>query len=138
MTDVKRDKPKYPKQKLNLSLDIPPSVNHCYVAGRMNILTKDAQRYIINVQNIIKSEIKAQGFKLDLDSVWYYVDMVFYMPDRRIRDTHNTFKILFDSIQGSTFFKNDYFLMPRVLHVAYDKEKPRVELTIFAERFNES
>ena len=77
----------------------------------------------------VMAQIEKQGWKLLDDNSWYYVDMVFYFPDKRIRDSHNTLKILFDILQGHIFV-NDYFAMPNVLSVELDADNPRVEIII--------
>ena len=53
--------------------------------------------------------------------------MIFYFPDRRIRDAHNCLKILMDVLEGIVY-ENDYTVMPRIQFVEYDKDNPRVEI----------
>ena len=53
--------------------------------------------------------------------------MWFFMPDKRKRDSHNTLKILLDAMEGFVY-ENDFYVMPRIQEVAYDKENPRVEI----------
>lgn len=60
---------------------------------------------------------------------WLYIDMVFYFPDKRIRDSHNCLKILMDAIEGIVF-QNDYYVLPRIQGVELDRGNPRVELSI--------
>lgn len=92
-------------------------------------LTKKAEQYVEIASARIKAQIDKQGWKLLNDNTWYYVDMIFYFQDKRIRDSHNTLKILFDILQGQVFV-NDYFAMPRVLSVELDADNPRVEIFI--------
>lgn len=92
-------------------------------------LTKKAEDYVAMATSRVKAQIEKQGWKLLDDNSWYYVDMVFYFPDKRIRDSHNTLKILFDILQGHIFV-NDYFAMPNVLSVELDADNPRVEIII--------
>ncbi|WP_249226924.1 RusA family crossover junction endodeoxyribonuclease [Alicyclobacillus mengziensis] len=47
-------------------------------------------------------------------TAWLYLDCVFFMPERRIRDSHNMLKLLLDVMEGNVF-ENDYFVMTRVL-----------------------
>jgi crossover junction endodeoxyribonuclease RusA len=119
------------KRNLSLTLPIPLSVNHMYynTYGGGKRLTKKAEDYVKIATSRIKAQVEKQGWKLLDDNTWYYVDMVFYFPDKRIRDSHNTLKILFDILQGQVFV-NDYFAMPRVLSVELDADNPRVEIFI--------
>lgn len=71
-----------------------------------------------------------QGWQKDKKHVWFYVDMDFYFADRRIRDSHNTLKILMDALQG-IYFDNDYYCMTRINSVRFDKFNPRVEIKIY-------
>ena len=65
-----------------------------------------------------------------------YLDCVFFMPDRRIRDSHNMLKLLLDVMQGNVF-ENDYFVMPRVQYVGLDVENPRVEVLVTTQTPNQ-
>ena len=51
------------------------------------------------------------------------------MKDKRKRDTHNYFKVLFDALEG-VLYDNDYYVMPRVMGVAIDRDNPRIELSL--------
>jgi Holliday junction resolvase RusA-like endonuclease len=78
---------------------------------------------------LINEAVEEQRWGKPERTEWLYVDLVFYMPDRKIRDSHNCLKILLDVLQG-TVFVNDYFCLPRIQSVEYDKENPRVEVLI--------
>ena len=119
------------KKQITLTLPIPLSINHMYynTRGGGKRLTKKAEDYVKMATDRIKAQVERQGWKLENDNSWFYVDMVFYFGDKRIRDSHNTLKILFDILQGHIFV-NDYFAMPRVLSVELDADNPRVEIII--------
>lgn len=136
-TDLYRDKPQYPNKKLHLSLPIPPSVNHMYynTRGGGKRLTKKAEDYIRVSRSLINVAIEEQRWLKQEKSTWYYVDLVFFMPDRRIRDSHNCLKLLLDVMQG-IIFDNDYYVMPRIQSVEYDVDNPRVEVCIFPQSTN--
>jgi Holliday junction resolvase RusA-like endonuclease len=127
VTDLYRDEPKYPSQRLVLELPLPPSVNHMYIFGRGNrkTLTKTAKDYIQTAQRIAIDKMFETGWKMDNPHVWFYMDLYFYFPDRIIRDSHNCLKLLTDVFEG-LLYKNDYHILPRIQHVYYDKNKPRV------------
>lgn len=125
MDDLNRKLPQYPKQKLSFNTDIAPSINHMY---RWNhSLTDTAKAYIQKTQRQCLEAMKQQKWKKDDDHVWYYMDLYFFFPDKRNRDSHNCIKLLLDSVQG-ILFKNDYHVMPRIQHVCLDKDNPRIEI----------
>lgn len=129
--DLLRDEPKYPDQYLQINLPIPISVNHMYQnAGVRKRLTSQASQYIKTAQDITKKAMKEQGWKKDKDHVWYVMDMYFYFPDKRIRDSHNCIKLLTDCLEG-LLFHNDYFLLPRIQYVCLDRENPRLEIIYY-------
>ena len=129
--DLNRDEPKYPNQYLTFNLPIPPSVNHMYQnAGRGRRLTTIALNYIKTAQDICKKAIREQGWKKDKDSVWYVMDLYFYFPDKKLRDSHNCLKLLTDCMEG-LLFTNDYFLLPRIQYVCLDRENPRLEIVYY-------
>jgi len=129
--DLDRDTPKYPDQTLTFSLPIPMSVNHMYInAGRGRRLSKQATEYIRTAQDICKKAMREKGWKKDKDHVWYVMDLYFYFPDKRVRDSHNTLKLLTDALEG-LLFSNDYFLLPRIQTVTLDRENPRLEIVYY-------
>lgn len=129
--DLNRDEPKHPNQYLTFTLPIPPSVNHMYQsAGRGRRLTKQAQLYIKEAQDICKKAMRVQGWKKDKEYVWYVMDLYFYFPDKKIRDSHNCLKLLTDCLEG-LLFANDYFLLPRIQYVTLDRSNPRLEIIYY-------
>ncbi|TCX53818.1 RusA family crossover junction endodeoxyribonuclease [Dehalobacter sp. 14DCB1] len=136
--DLFRDKPQYSNKRLKISLPLPPSVNHMYYNTRNGgkRLTPTAENYIRVSRALINEAIDEQKWLRQNDSTWYYVDLVFYMPDRKIRDSHNMLKLLLDVMQG-VVYKNDYYAQPRVQSVEYDKENPRVEVCITTQSKND-
>ena len=133
MNDLKRGIPANPNQEVRFTVDVAPSVNHMYIFGKgTKCLTKEAKAYIERTQHICLEAMQACQWKKDNENVWYHMDLQFYFPDKRIRDSHNCLKILMDSLEG-VLFDNDYFVMPRIQHVGYDKEHPRIEISFKAE-----
>lgn len=129
--DLYRDKPKHPNKTLKFSLPLPPSVNHLHfnIRGGRRCLTPQAQRYIRDSRALINEAIEEQRWIKQSKNTWFYVDLVFFMPDRRIRDSHNMLKLLLDVMQG-IIYDNDYFAMPRIQSVEYDANNPRVEICV--------
>lgn len=135
--DLYRDKPIHPNKKLRISLPLPPSVNHMYIhlkrGGKK--LTKQAEEYVRTSKALINTTIEEQRWIKQKKATWYYIDLVFFMPDRRVRDSHNMLKLLLDVMQGQ-IYKNDYYVLPRIQAVEYDKENPRVEICITPQTIN--
>ena len=129
--DVLRGKPNSIHKSLTISLPIPPSVNSLYYNDRKGgkRLTAKAEHYIRDAKAIINQAVEDQKWVRASRGVWVYVDMVYYFPDRRIRDSHNCLKVLMDVMQGKVY-QNDYSALPRIQGVEYDKENPRVELKV--------
>lgn len=92
-------------------------------------LTHTAENYIRVSRALINQYIEEQRWVKESKNTWFYVDLLFYMPDRRVRDSHNMLKLLLDVMEGIVY-KNDYYVCPRIQSVEYDKENPRVECMI--------
>ena len=129
--DLYRDVPQYPIKKLRISLPLPPSINHMYYnlkrGGKK--LNKKAEDYVKTSRALINAAIEDQKWIKQEKSTWFYIDLVFFMPDRRVRDSHNMLKLLLDVMQG-VVYENDYYAMPRIQSVEYDTAHPRVEVCI--------
>lgn len=127
--DVYRVEPKKPNQKLKLTVGLPLSINHMYynTRGGGKRLTKLAEQYVANTRAYINAAIIDSKYKCEDKCVWHYIDMIVYMPDRMVRDSHNMLKLLLDTMEGVAF-NNDYYILPRILSVEYDKDNPRLEL----------
>lgn len=130
-SDLFRDKPQYPNKRLIISLPLPPSINHMYynTRGGGKRLTKRAEDYIRDSRALINLAIEEQNWIKQKPYTWYYIDLIFFMPDRRVRDSHNMLKLLLDVMQG-VVYENDYCVMPRIQAVEYDIENPRVEVCV--------
>ena len=133
--DLKRDKAVRPKQIFTMEMPIPISVNHMYYNTKYGgkRLNAKAQKFFDEQRKRTYHAVHEQGWELEMGDVWFELHCDFYMPDKRIRDTHNTFKIMLDVLQGIVF-KNDYFVKPHVDKVELDKESPRVVIKVFPEK----
>lgn len=129
--DLYRKKPKHPNKRLKLSLPVPPSINAMYVGkrGGGKILSKKSKNYVRDARALINVAIEEQRWVMPDRHVWLYIDMVFYFPDRRVRDSHNCLKLLLDVMEGY-LYENDCFVLPRIQSVEYDKDNPRVDMLI--------
>lgn len=126
---LKRDTPLFPNQVIKLSIPIPPSVNHAYIRCRSGkvVLSKDAKHFVHTAQIACQKAIDEQEWKKDKEYVWYYMDMYFFFPDRRIRDSHNCLKVLMDCLEH-VLYENDYFVLTRIQDVQLDRINPRLEI----------
>lgn len=116
---------------LRFALSIPPSVNKLWdiKPNGKRVLNSHARRYLSDAKAYMTMLCEDTAWRRTERDEWLYIDLVFYFPDRIIRDSHNFIKVLLDAIQG-TVFENDYAVMPRIQAVELDEQNPRVELTI--------
>lgn len=126
--DLKRVKPKHPNKKIRLVVGLPVSMNNMYYYKSTN-LTAKAKNYINSTKAKVMGFIQDEQYKVEDSYVWQYLDIIVYMPDKRIRDSHNMLKLLMDSIEG-VLFHNDYCIMPRIQSVELDRKKPRLEMIL--------
>ena len=125
---LKRAFPSKPRQKLKLSIPLPPTQNKAYYAGKRGI-RPHAKLWMKICKAHIHRVIEDTKWQHEEDEVWWNLDIVIFFEDRRYRDNHNLFKIGFDGMEG-TFNDNDYYFLPKV-HACYlDRENPRMEVLI--------
>ena len=84
---------------LRLTLDIPPSVNHCYAPNykphqRDRVLTPQARSWKEYAKLTAMTEVRRQGWQTPAKGVKVVVELVAYWPDGRTRDMHNAHKLL--------------------------------------------
>lgn len=118
-------------RELHFEVGIPISVNHMYFNTRRGgkRLTPKAEQYFREARALINAAIHDQLWIMSPKGVWLYVDLVFYFKDKKIRDSHNTLKLLMDVMQD-VVFENDYYVMPRIMGVELDRDNPRVEVQV--------
>ena len=112
---------------IKLTVPIPPSINHCYFyKGGKRIKTKQAREFEDEIAEIMSGV----DFKFP-DKTKIVCDMTYYFPDNRRRDTHNTIKLLADSIERGGLYSDDRYVLPRVIDWYIDRDRPRVELEFY-------
>ena len=113
---------------IHLTLPLPPSVNHSHITTRSGkrIRSNETKAYMKNVRWEICTHTVPIGCPYQ-DKC--YMDLWFYFPDNRRRDTHNCLKILLDSLQGIVY-EDDKMVLPRIQDFQIDKKNPRVEIEI--------
>lgn len=130
--DMLRDAISVKNRELHLTFDVPPSVNSIYynTRGGGRRLKAFAEKYIRDVKAKCRAYAEDSDWELAHKGRWLYMDMIFYFPDRRTRDSHNCLKVLIDAMEG-VLFVNDMYVLPRILSVEYDKTNPRVEIKVY-------
>lgn len=89
-----------------------------------------AKTWMASAESLIRKAIKEQHWKT---TQWQkvVVEVKTYWEDNRCRDTHNLYKLLFDSLENAGVFDNDRFGIVNQVDFEVDKENPRVELRIY-------
>lgn len=126
------------EKELNMSVPIPPSVNHIYynTRGGGKRLTRLAENYVARVRALAHQEVEEQGWEKAKKGEWIYIDLAFYFPDKRIRDSHNCLKLLLDALEG-IIFVNDYSVIPRIQVVELDRDNPRTLIKVSSQNEDE-
>ena len=126
---------------LRLYSPIPPSVNH-YLAHRVIMTkgkpmamvyeTKEAKDYKESFKKYVIEQVREQGWEMPEDKYQHiYVDEVFYFG-RTDLDAQNYSKLLHDQMtETGVVWIDDNIVCERVQRIYYDKENPRIELTIY-------
>ena len=115
-----------------MNVPIPPSINHCYwYRGGKRIKSKLARDYCDALKYQTETLMQTQHFKQFEERKKIHCNMTFFFPDNRNRDTHNTFKLLFDAIEDGGLYINDRYVLPNVKDFTLDREKPRLELEFY-------
>lgn len=122
---------------VKFTLPIPPSVNHShrewYMNGRqMRVPTKKTKDWRKEAEYVIVKAIKDSEWK-KLEKTKVIVELFIYWPDKRKRDCHNLGKLIYDVMEGLVY-DDDRWVLPRYIDFLYDKEKPRVEITVYEHR----
>ena len=118
---------------IKMVLDIPPSVNHCYVniAGHRKgrKLTEAAKNWKLLAGYEANQAKRKQG--------WIYPDkdekivllLWAFWPDRRPRDMNNCHKLLPDALEN-VLFENDKNVLVRDMDFSFDAKRPRLEIVV--------
>jgi crossover junction endodeoxyribonuclease RusA len=134
-------------RELNVSLPLPPSVNHSHAMARRR--AKSGKLYTARVPTsrtmawrsaahvALRNAIVTQAWRTPAPGAKVVVEVWYYWPDESYeRDTHNRLKELMDALQRALVFPNDCSALAREQDFTCDRENPRVELRIrpFSER----
>jgi Holliday junction resolvase RusA-like endonuclease len=111
----------------------PPTANHCFVTTRTGrrVLTRSALQYRAQAQKLVQHERVQAAFVVPADA-FVVVEAWYYKPDRRRRDTDNVRKVLADAVAQALDCDDSQFLW-RDMAMRFDRERPRVELLLYAQ-----
>ena len=129
--------PTKPERKiLRLTLDIPPSVNHCYAPNylpnqRTRRLTAEARSWKEYARIKAMADARRQGWQTPAKGVKVVVELVAYWPDGRTRDMHNAHKLLMDALEDAGIYQNDKYALARDMDFFIDRQKPRLEVFVY-------
>lgn len=136
------------QRKLKLTSAIPPSVNH-YLGYRaipkkkkdksgkwknvhivVPYLTKEAKEFKKYFAEYAKKQVEEQQWDIrQTENIHHYVDCVYYFP-RTDMDEQNYPKVMSDTLNGIAYIDDSKVLF-RTDRIYYEKNNPRVELTIY-------
>ena len=116
-----------------LILKLPPSVNHMYINAKirgrnMRILNKYANDWYKDALEKTIVYMQESGWQTADEKT--ILELYFFYPNSRLRDSHNTLKILLDLLERGGIYTNDKYALPRVMDFQLDKGNPRVEIIL--------
>jgi crossover junction endodeoxyribonuclease RusA len=125
---------------LRLAVELPPSVNHSH---------KNALRRSRRTGRLYTAQVPTGHTRAWRDAAYQaarraivtarwrpiaegkvVVELTYFWPDRRRRDTHNRIKELMDVLQVAGAFANDCQALAREQDFRLDTERPRVEIAV--------
>lgn len=111
-----------------------PSANHIYVnasfrGGGQKMLSPIAEDKLLEWKAIAMEWQKQTGFKTVDAPHKVIIELMYYLPDLKKRDTHNAKKLLLDSLEG-VIHNDDMFIIDRTLDFGIDPDNPRIEVSV--------
>ncbi len=124
------------------TVPLPPSVNHCYrnrtrryfkggvwKQRRERVLTKVAQAWVSHAWAVATdARVKAALSKRPKGEK-VILELRYFWPDRRRRDTHNLHKLICDAFEGA-IYEDDQWALPRDMDFEVDRARPRLEVVV--------
>ena len=129
---------------LRLAVELPPSVNHSH-KNALRRSRRTGRPYTAQVPNGQTLAWRASAFYAARRAIvaarWHpitegkvVVELTYFWPDRRRRDTHNRIKELMDALQAAGAFANDCQALARERDFRLDADRPRVEVALRRKR----
>ncbi|UKS25039.1 RusA family crossover junction endodeoxyribonuclease [Paenibacillus sp. HWE-109] len=119
-----------------------PSVNHMYENRAIRYTNKKGQAAMRRIKVLSRDAEHYQNLAILLAKAWrtknkwkppdgkVIVNLWYFWPDNKKRDTHNTLKLLLDCLEAAQIYTNDRYALPRIMDYEVDKKNPRVEIEI--------
>lgn len=125
-------------KKIFLILDIPPSVNKCYVNTRTfgrrgRMLTEEARTWKANARLIAQTAARNQGWSIPEKDQKIILEVTAFWPDRCRRDMNNLHKLLCDALEEKMYI-NDCMVLVRDMDFSVDRKNPRLEVCVYLKK----
>lgn len=118
---------------IKMVLDIPPSVNHCYVniAGQRKgrKLKEAAKNWKLLAGYAANQAKRKQGWIYPGKDEKIVLLLWAFWPDRRPRDMNNCHKLLPDALEN-VLFENDKNVLVSDMDFSFDAKRPRLEIVV--------
>lgn len=114
-------------ENVYLSCGFPPSVNNYYVKTRRGIFISKQGRLFREQVEIASLEQGVLNLVIDYRIT---VDVILYMPDRRVRDLDNYMKGLLDAITHAKIWVDDSLIDTLNIHRGIQMKAGKSELRI--------
>ena len=121
------------RRELRLTLDVPITQNHAFTSMRGRggqYLNQRARDWMSAAEFAISVAMKQQHWETITDEK-VVVKILHFWPDRKQRDTHNSYKLLCDSMENAKVFNNDKYVVVRQQDYYVDKTHPRIEVVVY-------
>jgi Holliday junction resolvase RusA-like endonuclease len=110
-----------------------PSANAIFInnnsgrGGGMKRLNPMAEDKLKEWKELSEQWVKRNKWTKQDVGVKVVANMVFYLPDEKMRDTHNAKKLLLDALEG-VIHENDMWILDRTIDFHFDADNPRIEI----------
>jgi Holliday junction resolvase RusA-like endonuclease len=131
---MKQEKQKLTKNKLEITLELPVSLNHIYTTNQFTyqrVLNSQGRKWMDDCIWLLKDKIiSLREITCSFNRV--KIDIKFYFPDERRRDLDNYLKLTHDILVKSSLIKDDNWriIKEERLRGFLDRKNPRMEMII--------
>lgn len=126
------------EQKVNMLLQLPPSINACYrnrksEGQKGRALTEQAQNWKLVTGYGARMAVRQQGWIMPDAEKKIVLELVAYWPDKRRRDMNNLHKLLCDALEG-ILYPDDKMVLVRDIDFFIDRKHPRLEISVYPKK----
>lgn len=130
--------------RLELVLPLPPSVNHSHVPSvrrsrrtgklyKRPVPSRACRAWRHGAWVVTRDAIEDASWKTIRRPAHVIVELRYFWPDLRRRDTHNRIKEVCDALQLARVFEDDSQVLAREVGFELDRVNGRVEIAVFVE-----